>query len=105
MGAFFAARYDDTGQHVDISILDTQVSSQDRRTSALVGYQYTGEISPRLPLATSGYPFGIFPCKDGYFEWFGGLLYFPRVISMLGDPEFLKDPTSTAPPAPRARRS
>ena len=99
MGAFFAARYDDTGQHVDISLLETQVSSQDRRTSALVGYQYTGEISPRLPLATSGYPFGIFPCNDGYFEWFGGLFYFPRVISMLGDPQFLKDPKWHTPRA------
>jgi crotonobetainyl-CoA:carnitine CoA-transferase CaiB-like acyl-CoA transferase len=99
MGAFFAARYDDTGQHVDISILDTQVGSQDRRTSTLVGFQYTGETTPRLPLATSGYPFGIFPCQDGYFEWFGGLLYFPRVVSMLGDPEFLKDPKWYTPQA------
>jgi crotonobetainyl-CoA:carnitine CoA-transferase CaiB-like acyl-CoA transferase len=92
MGAFFAARYEGIGQQVDVSIMETQLSSQDRRASALVGFQYTGETNPRLPLATAGYPFGIFPCKDGYFEWFGGLLYFPRVVRMLGEPEFLKDP-------------
>lgn len=99
MGAFFASRYDDVGQQVDISIMETQLGSQDRRTSALVGYQYTGEVSPRLPLATAGYPFGIFPCADGYFEWFAGLIYFPRVVSMLGEPEFLKDPKWYTPQA------
>jgi len=99
MGALFGAREDDVGQQVDVSIFETQISSQDRRTSALVGYQYTGEISPRLPLATSGYPFGIYPCQDGYFEWFGGLVYFPRVVTMLGNPEFLKDPRWHTPEA------
>ena len=90
MGALFASS--DSGQHVDVSIMETQLGSQDRRTAALVGFQYTGETTRRRPLATAGYPFGIYPCQDGYFEWFGGLVYFPRVVSMLGEPEFLKDP-------------
>ena len=34
MGALFGARGDDIGQQVDISIFETQISSQDRRTSA-----------------------------------------------------------------------
>ncbi len=99
MGALLAARRDDTGQQVDISIMETQVSSQDRRAAALVGYQYTGELAPRLPLGRGGYPFGIYPCYDGYFEWFGGFIYFPRVVKMLGKPDFLRDPKWTAPTA------
>ena len=99
MGALFGANSCDTGQHVDISIMETQVSSQDRRAAALVGYQYTGEVAPRLPLTRGGYPLGIYPCRDGYFDWFGGFIYFPRVVKMLGEPEFLKDPKWNAPTA------
>ena len=99
MGALFGAKGDDIGQLVDVSIFETQISSQDRRTSSLVGYQYTGKISPRLPLATAGYPLGIYPCQDGYFEWFGGLVYFPRVVAMLGNPEFLQEPRWYTPQA------
>ena len=99
MGALLGAKGDDLGQQVDISIFETQISSQDRRTSGLVGHQYTGEVSPRRPLSTAGYPFGIWPCQDGYFEWFGGLLYFPRVVAMLGNPEFLQEPRWYTPEA------
>lgn len=99
MGALLGARDDDVGQQVDISLFETQLSSQDRRTSSLVGYQYTGQVSPRLPLATAGYPLGIYPCQDGYFEWFAGLIYFPRVVEMLGNPEFLQEPRWYTPEA------
>ncbi len=93
MGAFFAARLQKIGQHVDVSIMETQIGSIDRRMSTLIAYQYTGEISRRRPLGnTGGYPQGVFPCKDGYVEITGGGSYFPRVVKMLGEPEFLKDP-------------
>ena len=92
MGALFVSRYQGTGQFVDICIMETQLGSQDRRTSALVGFQYTGEINRRLPLDAAGYPIGIYPCRDGYFEFLGGLVYFPRVVRMLNEPVFLKEP-------------
>ena len=92
MGAFLGSRFQDIGQHMDVSIMETQVCSQDRRTSALVGYQYTGETTPRLPMATAGYPIGVYPCRDGYFEVTAGLVLFPRVVRMLGEPDFLKEP-------------
>ena len=99
MGAFFASRYQGIGQHVDVSVMETQLGSQDRRTSALVGHQYTGEISHRLPLGVAGYPIGIYPCLDGYFELLGGMVYFPRVVRMMGEPEFLKEPKWYTPEA------
>lgn len=99
MGALFAARYQDIGQHVDVSIMETQLGTQDRRTSSLVGYQYTGENNPRVPLSTAGYPIGIYPCQDGYFDLLGGLVYFSRVVRMLGEPDFLQDPKWYTPTA------
>ena len=99
MGALFAARFQDIGQHVDVSIMETQLGTQDRRTSSLVGYQYTGENNPRVPLSTAGYPIGIYPCQDGYFDLLGGLVYFSRVVRMLGEPDFLQDPKWYTPTA------
>ncbi len=98
MGALFAARRTGAGQHVDVSILETQMGSIDRRMSMLLAYQYTGETSGRRPLeSTGGYPQGVYPCKDGYLEITGGGSYFPRVVRMLGEPDFLKDPKWHAP--------
>ena len=91
-GALFLSQDDGTGQLVDVSIMETQVGSIDRRMSALIAYQYTGENSVRAPLGASGYPIGVYPCKDGYLEVTGGLIYFPRVVQMLGDPPELLHP-------------
>ena len=93
MGAVLAARLQRIGQHVDVSIMETQIGSIDRRMSMLVAYQYTGETSHRRSINTSaGYPGGFYPCKDGYVEITGGRTYFPRIVKMLGEPEFLSDP-------------
>ena len=91
-GALFLSQDDGPGQQVDVSIMETQTGSVDRRMSALVGYQYTGELSARVPFGAAGYPIGVYPCEDGYFEVTGGLIYFPRVVRMLGDPPELLEP-------------
>lgn len=88
------------GQHIDVSILETQLGSVDRRQSALLAYQYTGELSHRPASGGSGgYPNAVYPCSDGYFQINGSRMYFPRAVSMLGDPPELtterwKDPSS-----------
>lgn len=88
------------GQHVDVSILETQLGSVDRRQSALLAHQYTGEISHRPASASSGgYPNAVYPCADGYLQMNGSRMYFPRAVSMLGNPPELtserwKDPGS-----------
>jgi len=101
MGALFLALDPEdgraVGQHVDVSIMETQVGSIDRRMTALIAYQYTGEISGREHYGGSGYPNGVFPCEDGYFAIAGGRVYFPRVVKMLGSPESLQDPRWYAP--------
>ena len=91
-GALFLTQNDGPGQLVDVSIMETQVGSIDRRMSALIAYQYTGENSTRMPFGASGYPIGVYPCEDGYLEVTGGLIYFPRVVDMLGNPPELLHP-------------
>ena len=80
------------GQHIDVSILETQLGSVDRRQSALLAHQYTGELS-RRPAAggSGGYPNAVYPCADGYFQINGSRMYFPRTVAMLGNPPELAD--------------
>ena len=100
MGALFAASEQGIGQHVDVSVMETQVGSIDRRMSTLIGYQYSGDITARSPLGSGGgYPYGAIPCSDGYFEISAGRNYFPRAVSMLGTPAELDDPKWYAPGA------
>ena len=88
MGAVFA----DGSQHVDVSLMETQVGSIDRRMSMLLAYQYNDEISVRSATATAGgYPNGVFICLDGYVQISGGRNYFDRVVAMMGAPLELLD--------------
>ncbi len=107
MGAVLAGSfymYEDAdeaiGQRIDVSILETQLGSVDRRQSALLAYQYTGELSHRPASGGSGgYPNAVYPCSDGYLQINGSRMYFPRAVAMLSDPPELgtdrwKDPAS-----------
>ena len=91
-GALFLSQGNGPGQQVDVSIMETQTGSIDRRMSTLIAYQYTGETSVRVPFGASGYPIGVYPCEDGYLEVTGGLTYFPRVVQALGNPAALLEP-------------
>ena len=83
MGAVLGSSADGTGQHIDISLMEVQTGSIDRRMSMLMAYQYNGEITERTPLGEAtgagGYPAGVYPCEDGFFQITGGGKYFERV--------------------------
>ena len=93
LGAIMAAKSEGIGQHVDISLMEVQAGSIDRRMSMLLAYQYNGEITRRTPLGeasgSGGYPAGVYPSEDGFFQITGGGKYFERVRDMLGNPEEL----------------
>ena len=93
LGAVFASMDDRVGQHVDISLMEVQAGSIDRRMSMLLAYQYNGEVTGRMPLGqatgSGGYPSGVYPCEDGFFQITGGGKYFERVRDMLGNPDEL----------------
>ena len=99
LAALFAAERDGLGQHIDVSIIETQMAGVDRKHSVLISYQFTGEFSSQHSGWGVGFASGTFPCKDGYIEFLGDEGYFPRAIKLLGEPEFLKDPKWADPEA------
>jgi len=98
MGAFLVARYQGVGQHVDVSIFETQLGSSDRRTTFLLGYQYHG--LPAVREQPTGTPVGgIYPCADGYVAFLSVPSMLPRFLEMIGRPELVTDPHFASPAA------
>lgn len=92
MGAFLGARMHEVGQYVDISIMETLAGGIDRRSCFLLAYAYSGDQQPRFGGSEVGFPGGVYPCADGYFDCTIGRELWDRMVKMLGEPEYLKDP-------------
>lgn len=93
MMALLLAREAGVGQHVDVSLMETQLGTIDRRMSQLLSYQYNKAVTYREdPLARRGFPFGIYPCDDGYFELAATGALWPAVGKMMDMPELIEDP-------------
>jgi crotonobetainyl-CoA:carnitine CoA-transferase CaiB-like acyl-CoA transferase len=96
MGAILVSRLHGVGQHVDISIIETQLGSIDRRSTNLLSFVYSGRTPfSRSPVAGvfTLLPRGRYPCKDSFVEFAGGgAQFWPRYVQMLGMPELLSDP-------------
>ena len=103
LGAVLGSKVDGSGQHIDISLMEVQTGSIDRRMSMLMAYQYNGEITERVPMGEAsgagGYPAGVYPCEDGFFQITGGGKYFERVRNMMGNPEELSGDEWLSPAA------
>ncbi len=100
MIAFYGSRYQGVGQHVDVSIMETQATSVDRRFYALLTYLYSGNTTPRGSIMGAQYPQGNYPCADGYIRITSGGPRFSRAVAMLGNPPELMDPKWYTPQAP-----
>ncbi|MDY6893153.1 MAG: CoA transferase [Chloroflexota bacterium] len=75
------------GQHVDLSIMEANLTSIDRRAAGLLGYQYTGIVTGREPLAQMGIlPMEIAPCADGFVALLLLPEYYPGFLRMLDIP-------------------
>ena len=92
MGALFAAKRHGIGQHVDISIAETQAGGVDRRHATAIAYQFSGRKTLRAASAAGGMPQGIYPVADGYVDFTNASLYPERVKTMLNNAEWLNDP-------------
>ncbi|MDY6855476.1 MAG: CoA transferase [Thermodesulfobacteriota bacterium] len=95
MGALLASKIQGIGQHVDISIMESQLGSVDRRAQNILSFAYSGETaffrSTRLGFLIL--PHGRYPCKDGFIEYAGAEpIFWPRWVKMLEMPELLNDP-------------
>ncbi|MBI4329521.1 MAG: CoA transferase [Chloroflexi bacterium] len=91
LGALYAAKDQGLGQHVDISLMETQAGTIDRRMATVLAYHYCGEVQRRTTQSVLGYPMGVYPCADGYFELVGGFVRWPQIVKMLGSPLELRD--------------
>ena len=101
MGALFASRRHGIGQHVDISLADTQLASVDRRMAAAIAFQFSGHHTVRTPAMGAGTPQGIYPCADGYVDFTSGFIYPDRVAEMLSHPDWLTEERFQDPAAMR----
>ena len=80
------------GQHLDVSIFETQMGSINMRTIGLISYQYNGLRTRRMGAYIAGYPMGVYPCKDGFISVAGGGQRFARVANSIDRPELVEDP-------------
>ena len=89
------------GQHVDFSIVESQLGSADRRHATLIGYAFSGRKTVRREAEAAGLADGVFPCLDGYVELHGAARRFDRLIEMLGRPRWALSPRWQDPSAAR----
>jgi crotonobetainyl-CoA:carnitine CoA-transferase CaiB-like acyl-CoA transferase len=100
MSALYHGQRGGPAEHLDVSIFESQFASVDRRHASLMGYQYTGRVKGRAPLAAAtGFPSGVYPCADGFVEITGGGRWWSNTVRMLGSPAALLGPEWTAPGA------
>ena len=97
MGALYSAELQGTGQHVDISIMETQAGGGDRRAFFLLGYACAGAITTRWPPPRESVrmvilPQGVYPCKDGFINTLSLPQWWPRYLEAMEMPELKDDP-------------
>jgi len=97
MGALYGADLQEEGQHVDVSVMETQAGSADRRIIYLLGYACAGVITTRWPPPREAVrmvilPQGVYPCKDGFINTLSLPQWWPRYLHALGMPELKDDP-------------
>ena len=97
--AWYARKHGDIGgQHVDLSIFETQKGSANGSLPSLLQYQYNGSRSERREAGSRGYPGGSYQCKDGHIQiQGGGIRSWPRTVKMLGMLELENDPRFAPP--------
>jgi crotonobetainyl-CoA:carnitine CoA-transferase CaiB-like acyl-CoA transferase len=101
MGAITAREVHGIGQFVEVSLFEGQIASMDRRSSAILGYRFSGRIVQRPPGASAGIAGGVYPVEDGYVEvTASGGTYWNRFVEMIGAEE-LRDPKWSQPETAR----
>lgn len=89
----FGARRHQIGQHIDISLFETQAGSMDRRLTSLVAYQYNGASpGPEDAIPVGIMPSGVYRCKDGFVDIRVNFRWWDRLVAMMDMPELHADP-------------
>ena len=91
MGAVFTRATQGFGQHIDVSMFETQVGTIDYRTLNIMSYIYTGEVAPRIDPRLGGLsilPSGAFSCKDGFIHSLVTPGWEGRLAKLMDIPDF-----------------
>ncbi len=80
---------DNEGEHVDVSIMETQAGSIDRQTALLVNNRYTGNRFSRLD-ASEAYLGGVYPALDGFLD-VQVIERFPQLLAAMGQPDTITE--------------
>ena len=89
----FSARRHHAGQHLDISLFETQAGSIDRRLTSLVAYQYNkADPAPEDAIPVGIMPSGVYPCQDGFVDIRVNFRWWDRLTAMMAMPELHEDP-------------
>jgi len=98
MAAVLGQRFHGRGDWIDVSIMETFVSSVDRRAISLTAYEYTGEKMVRLASVQGiAIPPTYNICKDGYFHiTVGAGPWWQAFVEALDEP-FLREPRFAPP--------
>ena len=94
LAAYMVSRKDGIGDHIDISIMESQLAGCERRTANLLTYQYTKDISRRVSPNEGVYstvPCTL-PCKDGFVSLSVGVQNFSKFLTLIGRPDLVEDP-------------
>ena len=93
LGVYLGTLRDGIGDYIDISIMETELAGCERRTSHLLTYQFTGDISRRINPDTK---IGIMPrmiaCKDGMINMVIGPGKFSTTLELIGRGDLKDDP-------------
>ncbi|MBI4300296.1 MAG: CoA transferase [Chloroflexi bacterium] len=91
MCAVIGAKLRGSGQHVDVSLIESLMGSVDSR---LLRFPYTHRPPRREGAGRLGaFLRGVYPCKDGFIAISGNHeRQWARLVQMLGKPELLHDP-------------
>ncbi|MBE0479825.1 MAG: CoA transferase [Dehalococcoidia bacterium] len=97
MGAFLGKEFNGDGQHVDVSIMETQAGTADRRIIYLLGYSCAGVITTRWPPPREAVrmvilPQGVYPCRNGFVNTLSLPQWWPRYLEAMHMPELKDDP-------------
>jgi len=91
LGAFWAAEEQGFGQHLDISLMETQAGDIDRKTVDMVAWTYSGGTiycprpKPEEWAAAHIMPGGVFPCKDGFIASLPILPHWTRFLELMNN--------------------
>jgi crotonobetainyl-CoA:carnitine CoA-transferase CaiB-like acyl-CoA transferase len=85
------------GDHIDVSIYETQAGFRDRRAINLTGHAYTGDIARRsLPGSRPGV--GVRPCADGYVNLHASnAARFATLLRLIGREDLLQRAAGLSP--------